>query len=157
MSFHDLRHSRHFLHFRCWVSVGSRGKEMTVKAMFEHCPHFAARYNHTREKTCWYGLMSTGYSAIYTFQSKGCGINRKPKIYLRSSEIWLKNVPSTGLNISYLNSYSRYCSFSLLEPNFTLIACSNCQNYNGNCDFTTLCPLFFWWASTNQIFLQRHC
>ena len=55
--------------------------------------------------------MSTGYSATYTLPSKGCGLNRKPKMYLRSSEIILKSALSAGLNMSPLNSYSRNCSF----------------------------------------------
>ena len=104
----------------CGESRTARYRKIIVRTLPTFCPSM-----HSQErKTCGYGLMSTGYSATYTFPSKRCGFNRKPKIFLRSSEIFPKSVLSAGLNMSLLNLCSRKCSFSFSEPNFFLIACS---------------------------------
>ena len=123
MSLRDRRH-QHFLRSLCWVICRESRKGKDRKKIARTLPTICGSMQSQWRKTCWYRLMSTGYSATYTFPSKRCGLNRKPKIYLRSSEIFLKSTPSAGLNMSPLNSYSRNCSFSFSGTNFSLIACS---------------------------------
>ena len=93
-------------------------KRKDLKSIARTLPTIWASMQSQNRKTCWYGLMSTGYSATYTFPNEGCGLNRKPRKYIGSSEFFLKSAPSAGLNISPLNSCSKTCSFSIWKPNF---------------------------------------